>query len=708
MSGKIEYTLSGLSCSHCASVIEDRVNRLPWVNEARINMATQILSLNAGEPESVSRHELQSLVDSIESGITVENRENGGAERRTALRSMFLKRIGEIGGALIFLLLVFTPLVNILPYPILFFALAYILAGRTVLTAGFRNLGHGRLMDENFLMIIATAGAFAIGDYPEAVAVMLFYQLGAFFQDMAVDHSRRSIRNLMGAKPDGVLVLKGERVIETAAEDVEPGTPFLIRPGDRVALDAVITEGRGNMDVSALTGESYHRQVEVGDTILSGFINTDALIRARSLKSAEDSAYARIIRMVEDAGMHKARAEQFITRFARIYTPVIVGAALLLAVLPPLLIEGAVFREWFYRALVFLVVSCPCALVISIPLGFFAGIGKASREGILVKGGNYLEALNRVDSVFLDKTGTLTEGRFLLREIRTAGGWDEAAVLEAAAAAESGSTHPIAVSILRAWSAEHPSGSPEAATEIRNAAGAGIRALWKNRPLLIGKAEWLKREGVAGAPDQEGGAVLLAWDGEYRGSLYLSDRLRKGSADVISSLKKEGISRIVMLTGDSATAASALAQELPLDGYRSDLLPEDKLRILEEAASEGRSTLFAGDGINDAPVLARADVGVAMGGLGADAAIEAADIVLMSDDLNRLRIARTIARKTRHVVVQNIVMALGIKAVILALAAGGYAGMGWAVFGDVGVALLAVLNVLRIMSDRGPTSPNVS
>lgn len=715
MSGKIEYTLTGLNCSHCAAVIEDQVKELPWVKEAHVNLATQVLALNAGDKGSEGQLELQSLVDRIESGIKVEKRARNAAPARLSLRAALRKRIGEIGGAILFFLLILSPLETLLTAPqlILLFGLSYLLSGKRVLLAGLRNLRRGRILDENFLMIIATAGAFAIGDYPEAVAVMLFYQLGEFFQDMAVDHSRRSIRNLMGENDETVQVLEGDTVRELPADQVPRGTLFRLRPGDRVPLDAVIRSGEGSMDTSALTGESYPRPVEAGERILSGYVNGDTVLTAESLKSRDESAYARILRMVEEAGNRKARSEQFITRFARIYTPVVVTAAALLALLPPLLLEGAGFREWISRALVFLVVSCPCALVVSIPLGFFAGIGRASREGILVKGGNYLEALNRVDTVFLDKTGTLSEGRFMLRDLHPAGGFSGDELLAAAAAVESASSHPIALSLLSAAEKRLSGSSRETADALRETKGRGIEGLWRGAPVLIGKASWLEEKGIvpgpsALAPQGGGTTVHLAWDGVYRGSLLLADRLRSGAAASLEALRATGIKRIEMLTGDDEAAAREASSSLPLDGFRASLLPEGKVAVLEEAASRGGRTLFVGDGINDAPVLARADVGIAMGGLGSDAAIEAADVVLMSDDLSHLASARRIAGKTRSIVVQNIVMALGIKGVILALAAAGYAGMGLAVFGDVGVALLAVLNVLRIMSDRGPTSPNGS
>ncbi len=729
MSEKNEYILSGLSCSHCAAVIEDKINKLDWVKEARVNLATQILYLDEGSPESSSektavRVKIQELVDSIEDGITVEQRSEHGSSGSDTAASQglisgraFLRKWTELTGALIFLFVTLSAGRELFSGTLLIglYAAAYLLIGRTVLLAGLRNMKKGRFLDENFLMIIATAGAFAIGDYPEAVAVMLFYQVGEFFQDLAVDRSRRSIRSLMDSKPGKVLVLAESEsglseAVETDPELVAEGTLYRLRPGDRVPLDGVVEKGRGSVDSSALTGESYPRQVEAGSTVLSGFVNRESVLEVRSTRTLSESSYSRIIRMVEESSSRKARSEQFITRFAAWYTPAVVLLAALLAVIPPLVVEGAEFRDWLYRALVFLVVSCPCALVVSIPLGFFAGIGRASKEGILVKGGNFLEALNRIDTVFMDKTGTLTEGRFAVSELLPAEGVEESELLKLAAVAESSSSHPIAVSIVNAWrdrlSGAGESQAPPQAESVEEIAGHGIRAHWNGGIISVGKASWMAEHELTLNPGPEGSTTVhVVLDEVYKGAVVLSDAVRHDTPDALKGLKKSGIESIFMLTGDSDATAAVVAQELGLDGYQADLLPHQKVEALEMAIAQGKKTAFMGDGINDAPVLARADVGIAMGGLGADAAIEAADIVLMGDEPSRLVNARRIARKTRVIVVQNIVLALAIKGVILVLAALGYAGMGLAVFGDVGVALLAVLNVLRIMSGRGSTAP---
>ncbi len=728
MSGKSEYTLNGLCCANCAAVIEDRINKLEWVKEARVNLATQILYLDGGSPDGSTGSLLQELVDTVEEGVTVQERSETSGTTDDKGEGLFspaalLRKWTEIIGALIFFTLIALNRfgngtgVEGMPFTILY-AAAYLLIGRTVLLSGLKNMKKGRFLDENFLMIIATAGAFAIGDYPEAVAVMLFYQVGEFFQDIAVDRSRRSIRNLMDSKPGKVMVLSpaaSAGPVETEPEDVPVGTLYRLRPGDRVPLDGVIEKGEGTVDSSALTGESYPRQVSPGSTVLSGFVNRESLLEIRSTKTLSESSYSRIIRMVEESSSRKARSEQFITRFAAWYTPAVVALAALLAVIPPLVIEGALFSDWIYRALVFLVVSCPCALVVSIPLGFFAGIGRASKEGILVKGGNYLEALNRIDTVFMDKTGTLTEGKFSVSSVLPAENVSEEELLKLAAVAESSSSHPIAESIVRAWresSGRTGGGSAPAelpaAEKVEEIAGHGIRAHWQGDIITIGKASWMEEHELNLIAGPEGSTTVHVALGEvYKGAVVLSDAVRRDTPEALKGLKKSGIGSIIMLTGDSDTTARVVADQLGLDGYQADLLPHQKVEALEMSIAQGRNTAFMGDGINDAPVLARADVGIAMGGLGSDAAIEAADIVLMADEPSRLVNARRIARKTREIVVQNIIMALGIKAVILVLAALGYAGMGLAVFGDVGVALLAVLNVLRIMSDRGSSAPSV-
>ncbi len=702
-----EIILSGLTCSNCAAVIEDKINKLPWVEEARYNLATQVLTLDTGGADLKPgvMEELQILVDRVEEGVTVMGREEAREKElqpRQGGFSSLLKRLPEIAGALIFFFLILTEGSITLSrgISISLFALAYLLIGRTVLISALKNILQGRLMDENFLMVVATIGAFAIQEFPEAVAVMLFYQVGEYFQDLAVDRSRRSIRNLLDSKPGMVLVKKEGAYSEVPPEDVLPGMEILVRPGGRIPLDGVVLKGKGTVDTSALTGESYPREVSGGATVLSGFVCRESPLEIEVSHTLEESAYSRIIRMVEESSGRKARSEQFITSFARIYTPVVVVSALLMALVPPLLLEGALFSDWIYRALVFLVVSCPCALVVSIPLGFFAGIGTASRHGILVKGGNYLEALNKIDTVVMDKTGTLTKGVFEVVSIDPAPGTTEEELLHLASEAETHSTHPIAESIRKAWIKTSPLVTLPESDTVVEFPGRGIQVTLEEKTISLGKPSWISEITGTDLSEKEsliGTVVALAGGTEYLGSLSLADTLRPDAAEAVRNLKKVGIREIIMLTGDSEKAAAAIAAELGITSYRANLLPEDKVAALEELVLQDRRTAFVGDGINDAPVLARADVGIAMGGLGSDAAIEAADIVLMADEPSRIVTARRIASRTRKIVLQNIIMALGIKAAVLGLAALGIAGMGLAVFADVGVALLAVLNAMRIL-----------
>ena len=503
---KSELVLNGLSCPNCAAAIENKINKLPWVENARINLATQILTLNTekGEVKENAREELQKLIDHIEDGVVLQNRGESFQEQESAVfrSSSLIRKLPQIVGTFLFFVLVFfRSIIPMAPVTgILLFALSYLLIGHTVLLAALKNIRHGRVLDENFLMVIATIGAFAIKEYPEAVAVMLFYQIGEYFQDMAVDSSRRSIRKLLDSKPGQVRVRHNNAIRETAPEEVAPGAEILVRPGERIPLDGVILKGKASVDTSALTGESYPRQVQEGGEVLSGFVCLDSPLEIEVSRTLEESAYSRIIRMVEESSGRKARSEQFITRFARIYTPAIVGAAVLLAFLPPLILEGAAFTPWIYRALVFLVVSCPCALVISVPLSFFAGIGKASRKGILVKGGNYLEALNRINTVVLDKTGTLTKGVFKVSDLYPETVCSEEELLHLAASAEAHSIHPIAQSIRQAWSEQSSVMTLPEADSIREVAGRGILAEIEGDLIALGKKSWLE-ESCGPLPD---------------------------------------------------------------------------------------------------------------------------------------------------------------------------------------------------------------
>ncbi|WP_338532842.1 heavy metal translocating P-type ATPase [Paenibacillus peoriae] len=586
------------------------------------------------------------------------------------------------------------------------FLLAYIIVGGDVVLQAARSLVRGMAFDEYFLMTLATVGAFAIGEYPEGVAVMFFYQIGELFQGIAVNRSRKSISDLMDIRPDYANLKTAESVRRVSPEDVRIGDLIVIKPGEKIPLDGKVIDGKSHVDTSALTGESVPRTVEPGSSVLSGFINTNGLLTVEVSKEFSESAVSKILELVQNASAKKAPTEKFITKFSRYYTPVVVIVALLLAVVPPLVVPGAQFADWVYRALVFLVISCPCALVVSIPLGFFGGIGAASRSGILIKGGNYLEALNHVKYAVFDKTGTLTKGVFRVTGIYPAGDFTNESLLETAALAELHSTHPIAASLRESYGKELRADRVQQYSEI---SGHGIQAQIDGRLVSAGNAKLMEREHVAfNAAQQagtldEGTVVHVAVDGTYAGCILISDEVKEDAAQTVASLKKLGVVKTIMLTGDNRTVAEAVGRQLGLDEVRAELLPQHKAEAIEQLSTSKKTSdkiLFVGDGINDTPVLALADVGVAMGGLGSDAAIEAADLVIMNDEPSRLVTAIHIAKRTRRIVWQNIIFALGVKAVFLTLGAFGIATMWEAVFSDVGVTLLAVLNVMRVLKVR--------
>ena len=588
----------------------------------------------------------------------------------------------------------------------LLYLLPYAVIGWDVLYNAGRNIVRGQVFDENFLMALATVGAFFTGEYAEAVFVMLFYQVGELFQDYAVGKSRRSIAALMDIRPD-VANLAGPDGTVTAVdpEDVAVGDTIVVKPGERVPLDGLVLEGRSTLDTAALTGESVPREVQPGDTVLSGCINQRGLLRLRVTKPFSESTVARILDLVENASEKKSRSEQFITRFARYYTPCVVLAALalfavpsllLLLPAPPAFLAGTVWSQWLHRALVFLVISCPCALVISVPLSFFGGIGGASRCGILVKGSNYLEALAHADTVVFDKTGTLTRGIFAVTAVHPAQGISEAQLLEYAALTEQWSDHPISQSLRAACPAAL---DPARVTEVEEIAGHGVTARVDGHTVAVGNSRLMERMGVNALPcELPGTLVHVTVDGFYAGHIVISDLPKDDARAAIASLRTQGVRRIVMLTGDTDAVAAHTAAQLGVDEYRAELLPGDKVEATETLLAEAAGKLaFVGDGINDAPVLSRADVGIAMGAMGADAAIEAADIVLMDDHPSKIAVAISIARRTMTIVRQNIIFALGVKALVLLLGALGYAGMWAAVFADVGVAVIAILNAMRAL-----------
>ena len=581
---------------------------------------------------------------------------------------------------------------------LILYLIPYFLIGHDVLRKAVLGVVHGEVFDENFLMAVATVGAMALGEYGEGVAVMLFYQVGELFQSYAVGKSRRSIAALMDIRPDSAN-LEGADGSVTAVdpEAVPVGAVIVVRPGEKIPLDGVVLSGRSTLNTSALTGESRPRTARPGDAVISGSVNGEGLLRVTVSRVYGQSTVARILDLVENSSLKKAKAENFITRFARYYTPAVCFAALALAVLPPLALGGG-WGLWVSRALTFLVISCPCALVISIPLSFFGGIGGASRCGILVKGGNYLEALAHTDTAVFDKTGTLTRGVFRVSRVRPADGVTEARLLETAALAESYSSHPISKSLREALP-EAP--DPRRAADAREIAGQGVAATVDGHRVLAGNARLMEAEGVAYTPDDGIGTVVyVARDGAFWGSILIADELKDHAAEAMAALRRQGV-RTVMLTGDSEAVARGVAGQLGMDEYHAELLPGDKVDRVEAlmAARTGKGNLaFVGDGINDAPVLTRADVGIAMGALGSDAAIEAADVVLMDDDPAKVSLAMRIARKCMRIVYENIVFALTIKGLFLLLGAVGIANMWWAVFADVGVMVLAVLNATRMLA----------
>ena len=578
-----------------------------------------------------------------------------------------------------------------------FLIVAYVILGWDVVWQAVKNITRGQVFDEHFLMSVSTIGAFAIGEYPEAVAVMLFYQVGEFFQSLAVKRSRKSISDLMDICPDSATVKRNGVLQVVSPESVAVGEIIVVKPGEKIPLDGIVVDGESMLDTKALTGESVPRSIRKGDEALSGCINQSGLLTLKVTKSFGESTVSKITDLVENASARKAPTENFITTFARYYTPVVVGMAAVLAIIPPLVLGGG-WSEWLRRGFVFLIVSCPCALVISIPLTFFGGIGAASKRGVLVKGGNYLEALNKVSVVVFDKTGTLTKGVFEVANIIPAAGYQKEQVLEYAAQAESYSNHPIAKSILATY------GKPidqKQFSDFEEISGHGISVMVQGKKVLAGNSKLMESEKIAyAACDAAGTKFYVAADGSYVGCILIADEVKPDSKCAIAELKKIGVEKTVMLTGDDERIGKSVADELGLDAYYAQLLPDqkvEKLEMLDKQKRQGSKLAFVGDGINDAPVLARADVGIAMGGLGSDAAIEAADVVLMTDEPSKLVEAIDVAKATKRIVMQNIVIALGIKSVFLVLGALGMAGMWEAVFGDVGVTIIAVLNAMRIL-----------
>lgn len=720
-SNECMLSIEGLDCPNCAAKVERKINTLEGIKEATVDFLGKKIVVLADE---ISENELveliQTEVDKIEDGVKVfvpkvQAGESSSEEEDTGK----IKKKLLIGGIL-FVLGIFVPKTLFIP-KLAVFLVSYLVIGGDVLLSAFKNILNGQVFDENFLMAIATIGAFAIGEYPEGVAVMLFYQLGELLQGIAVNNSRKSIVSLMDIRPDYANIKVGEGIKKVSPEEIKVGEIIVVKPGEKVPLDGKIVKGASTFDTSALTGESLPREAKAGDDVLSGFINKNGLIEIQVAKVFSESTVSKILYLMENAGSKKSKTENFITKFARYYTPAVVITALIVAIFPPLLIQGATFSDWIYRALIFLVVSCPCALVISIPLGFFGGIGGASRHGILIKGTNYLEVLNDLESVVMDKTGTLTKGIFKVTEVNVKNNikindfennkteLTKPLLLKYAAHIEKFSNHPIAQSIVAEYENSVSKVDENVVKDFEEISGFGIKVNINNHQFLAGNSKLMNLENITfDKKENLGTAIYLAADGKYIGNILISDEVKEDSARAIKGMKENGVKEIVMLTGDNEAIGKNIAEKLGIDKVFTELLPNEKVEKLEEiykTKSEKGKVAFVGDGINDAPVLARADLGIAMGGAGSDAAIEAADVVIMNDEPSKIVTAIKIAKKTKEIVWQNITVAFAIKIVVMALGLFGDATMWEAVFADVGVALLAVLNATRVLR-YNPESSN--
>lgn len=697
------YDIVGLDCASCGAKIERTLKGLPGVRDAVVDFANMRLLLDAADPARALNE-----IAKQEPGVRllpVERPEPAGEPPLVPRRELLYLVSASILFAVHFAL---EDELHAHGWAVWDYAIAlaaYFLAGTNIYVNAFRTVRKGDLFDENVLMVIATTGAIAIHALSEAVGVMLFFKAGELLQGMAVDRSRRSIRALIAARPNRANLVSGSGIRQVPPESVNVGDIVVVRPGEKVPLDGEVIDGHSNLDTSALTGEHVPRAASPGSPILAGMINLTGSVRLRVGKPFNETSIAKILALVETATARKAKTERFITAFARRYTPAVVAAALAIALVPPLVVAGESFGTWIYRALVVLVVSCPCALVVSIPMGYFGGIGRASRQGILVKGSNFLDALSGVRTVVFDKTGTLTRGRFDVKGVVCRDGLDKTELLRTAALAELDSTHPIGSSIVGKAAEMGLELDRTRVSDHIDLAGMGIQAVVDGRRVIVGSDRLLHRERVPhGVCELQGTAAHVVVDGAYAGYILIGDTLKPDARAALSELRKIGVGRLEMLTGDNRCAAEAVARELGIDSVHAELLPEDKVARLERIQAEsnhGGKVAFVGDGINDAPVIARADVGIAMGGLGSDAAIETADVVLMTDSPMKVAEAVMIARRTRTIVWQNIVVALGVKIVFVALGTMGMASMWEAVFADMGVSLAAVLNSTRVLQGRG-------
>lgn len=689
---ELQLTLEGLNCANCARKIEEKVGKMEGVKESNLNFTTTTLNvkLERKVKEEHAINEIKKIVEALEPHVKVEKKVSG---KTNVQRAKFEVKPTLIIGTILYLIAVIGDFKGALAL-ILFVASYLLIGGKVVLTA-IKNIARGQLFDENFLMTVATIGAFSISEYPEAVAVMLFYEIGETIQGYAVNKSRSSISSLMDIRADYANIIIDGKEKKVSPETVKVEDIILVKPGEKIPLDGIVVEGESFVDTSALTGESVPRKIAVNDEILSGGINTNGVLKVKVTKKFGESTVSRILEMVENAANKKANTEKFITKFAKVYTPIVVALAILIAVVPSIFIKDALFSTWLYRALVFLVVSCPCALVVSVPLGFFAGIGGASKKGVLVKGSNYLELLKDLETVVFDKTGTLTEGVFTVTEINT-NNIQKEKLIEVAAMAESFSNHPIAISIIKEYGKEIDKEDIEEYEEI---AGHGIKAVINNEEILIGNAKLMNQFNISyNEVDSIGTVVYCAINGEFKGSIVISDKIKENAAEALINLKAAGVKKTVMLTGDNKKTAEKVGEKVNIDEVHSELLPLGKVKEVEKllkASNKNGRLAFVGDGVNDAPVLARADIGIAMGGIGSDAAIEAADVVLMKDDINALVDAINVSKKTNKILWQNIIFALGVKVIVMVLGTFGIANMWTAVFADVGVTIIAIINSTR-------------
>lgn len=692
-----KYQLKNIDCASCAVKIEEGLSKLEEVKFVNVNFANSTMIIDTNDIEKV-KQKIKELEPEVEVEEPIQKKSFVSTSELAENKWTIIKAVS----ALLLLLsgIIFEKEIHNTPYHIAEYAVfitAYLIAGWKVILKAVKNIFKGKIFDENFLMTIATLGAFAIDEMAEGVAVMLFYVVGELFQDIAVNRSRKSIKALLEIKPDYANLKTNGETKKVSPEIVKVGEHIIVKTGEKIPLDGEIIEGNSFVETSALTGESVPRKVRENDIVLAGMINQSGLLTIKVTKLFNESSISKILELVENATSKKAQTEKFITTFAKYYTPVVVFGASLLAVIPPLLFSEQTFTDWIYRALVVLVISCPCALVISIPLGYFGGIGGASRKGILIKGSNYLDALTKVKTVVFDKTGTLTKGEFKVAEITTANGFSKEVVLEYAAYTEAHSNHPIAKSILEAYSKGLDN------TRIKNVeeiSGHGIRAVVDGKEILIGNDKLLHKENIEhDVCDVEGTVVHVAVNKKYAGHIIISDRIKDDAIEAVSSLKQKGINT-VMLTGDNKSTAEVYAKKLGIKEYYYELLPENKVEHIEkliEQSNKGDNVAFVGDGINDAPVIARADVGIAMGALGSDAAVETADVVLMTDSPMQVVHSIEIAKRTRMIVWQNILFAMGVKLFFILLGVFGIATMWEAVFGDMGVAIIAILNAMRVM-----------